>query len=119
MEAEYIKNAIGPILTEALQSLILHIPYPGSKQSVLATTVDPIDYLGQYLLRHAEKEEEKKALEELRAADRSIIDNFADDQARFDQTTQDQVTEEAVPSLPAADEQVAQGIPKVASTVDL
>jgi hypothetical protein len=123
MEAEYIKSAVGPILTEALQSLILHVPYPGVKQSDFATTIDPIDYLGQYLLRHAEKEEEQKILEELRAADRVIIDNFADEQARLeitrsklghDLTVRGDAAEEAI----LQEEQIIETISEVASTTD-
>ena len=84
MESEYIKHSVGPILTEALQSLLLHVPYPGTQQSSFATSIDPIEYLGQYLLRHAQQEEENIAADALRAADKAIIDNFADQQTRLE-----------------------------------
>lgn len=50
MEATYIKQTVGPILAEALASLALHQPLSQTESSY-RSTMDPITYIGQFLLQ--------------------------------------------------------------------
>ena len=60
MESQYIKQTVGASLTAALTSLILNVPYNG-EISPESTTIDPISYIGQYLLETARREKEVDA----------------------------------------------------------
>ncbi len=63
MEATYVKQTVGPVLTEALASLLMHVPYPGQNPSSYDTTLDPISYIGQYLVDYAASEERQKEID--------------------------------------------------------
>ena len=85
METAYIKSTVGPILSEALTSLVLHVPYQGQKPSSYDTTVDPISYLGNYLLKHVESEKKKSELNSQQEYIEGIEKAWKESQARQSQ----------------------------------
>ena len=49
MESAYVKKTVGPVLAQALTSLVMHVPFNPTPSSY-ATTVDPIEFLANFLL---------------------------------------------------------------------
>ncbi|KAJ3360583.1 hypothetical protein HDU91_004518 [Kappamyces sp. JEL0680] len=82
MEAAYVKNTVGPILTEALTSLVMHVPNPGANPSSYDTTLDPISYIGQYLVDYAASEKKNAEIRQKIEAIESVEKSWRESQAR-------------------------------------
>ena len=81
MEATYVKATVGPIVTEALTSLLLHVPRD-THTSSYSTTIDPISYIGTYLLNHSKSTHQQSILDAKFDAQDSLIKQYKDSQAK-------------------------------------
>jgi hypothetical protein len=81
METLYVKQTVGPVLASALTSLVLQVPFEQNKSS-FATTVDPINFIGQYLLDHVKKEKQTQELQQRLTKEQELIQNYKDAQQR-------------------------------------
>lgn len=83
MESTYIKTTVGPLLVSALTSLITHVPNPGATPSPNSTVLDPISYLGEYLIAHVDAEKAKAAANRRVKSDEGVLKLFVDGQKRL------------------------------------
>ena len=81
MEASYVKSTVGPILAEALTSLVLHVPKDAHTSSY-STSIDPISYIGSYLLNHSESVKYQAKLDKELDTQESLIREFKESQAK-------------------------------------
>lgn len=80
-EANYIKQSVGPVLTAALASLVLHVPY-SAEYSSYTSTLDPISYIGQYLLDQSEAEKRQTKLKAKQENDENVLTAWKEAQNR-------------------------------------
>ncbi|KAJ2988756.1 hypothetical protein HDV02_005418 [Globomyces sp. JEL0801] len=81
METNYVKQSVGPVLTNALSSLILHYPY-SVEPSSYSTTLDPISYVGYYLLAHSNHIKENQELVSMKETSMKAIQLWKDSQIK-------------------------------------
>ncbi|KAJ3258637.1 hypothetical protein HK103_003426 [Boothiomyces macroporosus] len=85
MEANYIKTNVGPVLTQALTSLVLHVPLD-SQPSSFSSTLDPVSYIGHYLIAHATSVKNREEFERKKQASEKFIAQWKETQQREKQT---------------------------------
>jgi hypothetical protein len=81
METQYVKQTVGPVLTSALTSLVLHAPYTPNPSSY-SSTIDPINYIGQYLLEYVKKQKEQNELEKNLEENQKLVQDWKETQQR-------------------------------------
>jgi hypothetical protein len=80
MDTQYVKTTVGPVLAEALASLLLH--YPPTPQKPEDTMVDPIAYIGRYLLHHAESNKQIQSWTDRKVQTDAIVSKWKEVQQR-------------------------------------
>jgi hypothetical protein len=83
MDANYLKETVGPIVAEALTDLILHgraTTHPqlssNPQTNPLTTSQDPVSYVARYLLNHSQQQDLKKKEEAESAQLKSLVNRL-------------------------------------------